>query len=55
MPRPTCLPWGRLIHESEVEYTVYGLAGDRRGIWGGKEVGKYAPWKFGLVQFTQVS
>lgn len=35
----TCPLWGRLIYESEVEYTVYGLASDRRGIWNGKEVG----------------
>lgn len=43
IPQPTCPPWGRLIYESEIEYTVYGLAGDRRGIWNGKEVGKFFP------------
>lgn len=41
IPQPCCLPWGRLIYESEVEYTVYGLASDRRGIWNGKEVGMF--------------
>ena len=40
LPRVTCPPWATFIHESEVEYTVFGLAGDRRGIWEGKEVGE---------------
>ncbi|KAJ3516232.1 hypothetical protein NLJ89_g1255 [Agrocybe chaxingu] len=38
LPKVTCPPWAPLIHESEVEFTVYGVAGDRRGIWKGKEV-----------------
>jgi hypothetical protein len=51
IPQPTCPPWGRLIYESEIEYTVYGLAGDRRGIWNGKEVGTFRrfAWPHGTV------
>jgi hypothetical protein len=41
LPKVTCPPWGRMIYESEVEYTVYGLASDRRGIWNDMEVGSY--------------
>ncbi|KAF9529152.1 hypothetical protein CPB83DRAFT_883110 [Crepidotus variabilis] len=44
IPRPKCPPWGKFIYESEIEYTVFGLAGDRRGIWDGKEVDVMVGW-----------
>jgi hypothetical protein len=35
----SCPLWAPFILETDIEYTVWGIGIERRGIWKGKEVG----------------
>ncbi|KAF8970679.1 hypothetical protein BDZ97DRAFT_2055200 [Flammula alnicola] len=40
----SCPTWATLIREDEIEFTVWGVCADRRGIWKGKKVDVIYAW-----------